>query len=88
MIKLKLNHIGLGWALNPLTGVTIRKEGKDTCAEYRDYELKVGGNFLSVQWLGLSSFTADLGSILGQETKITKLHHAAPKKETKWVDNN
>ena len=30
----------------------------------------------------------DLGSILGQETKITKLHHAAPKKETKWVDNN
>ena len=25
MIELKLNHIGLGWALNPLTSITIRK---------------------------------------------------------------
>lgn len=33
MIELKLNHIGLGWALNPLTGVTTRKEDEDTCAQ-------------------------------------------------------
>lgn len=37
VIRLKRGHTGIGWALNPITGVIIRKPCDDTCTQtYRE----------------------------------------------------
>ena len=51
------------WTLNSTTGQRRNQKGN----------LKLSGNFLVVQWLGLSAFTGEcVGLIAGCETNIQK----------------
>ena len=48
--------------------------------------VRIPGNSLAVQWLGLHSLTAkDPGSIPGQGTKIRKLRRVAKKKKNSII---